>query len=131
MLTPRLSRECAECLRWLHVNLVLSPGVPCSSEQLRQLADAVGDNDVSRPTATTVGQAPCCCGVSIGSPSALLVMTDVGPHSDGGCVDDVSRRGRIVVREDDERPTLGQCQGAVVSGLLSSGERRAVERVWR
>ncbi len=38
-----------ECLQWLHTNLVLSPGMPLSSEQLRQLADAVGVDDVRLP----------------------------------------------------------------------------------
>jgi hypothetical protein len=40
------SGDASACLRWLHVNLVLSRGVPLSEEQLRQLSRAVGDDAV-------------------------------------------------------------------------------------
>jgi hypothetical protein len=44
------SGDASACLRWLHVNLVLSRGVPLSEEQLRQLSHAVGDNAVGSST---------------------------------------------------------------------------------
>jgi hypothetical protein len=41
-----VSDDASACLRWLHVNVVLSRGVPLSEEQLRQLSQAVGDDAV-------------------------------------------------------------------------------------
>jgi hypothetical protein len=41
-----VSGDASACLRWLHVNVVLSRGVPLSEEQLRQLSHAVGDDAV-------------------------------------------------------------------------------------
>ncbi len=38
--------DMSACVRWLHVNLVLSRGVPLSEEQLRQLSHAVGNDAV-------------------------------------------------------------------------------------
>jgi hypothetical protein len=43
------SGDASACLRWLHVNLVLSRGIPLSEEQLRQLSRAVGDDAVRLP----------------------------------------------------------------------------------
>jgi hypothetical protein len=40
------SGDASACLRWLHVNLVLSRSVSLSEEQLRQLSHAVGDDAV-------------------------------------------------------------------------------------
>jgi hypothetical protein len=45
--------DTSACVRWLHVNLVLSRGVALSEEQLRQLAHAVGD-DAVRPSMVLV-----------------------------------------------------------------------------
>ncbi len=42
----RASGDTSACVRWLHVNLVLSRGVSLSEEQLRQLSHAVGDDAV-------------------------------------------------------------------------------------
>jgi hypothetical protein len=41
-----VSGDTSACVRWLHVNLVLSCGVSLSEEQLRQLSHAVGDDAV-------------------------------------------------------------------------------------
>ena len=41
-----VSGDTSACVRWLHVNLVLSRGVSLSEEQLRQLSHAVGDDAV-------------------------------------------------------------------------------------
>ena len=45
----RASGDTSACLRWLHVNVVLSRGVSLSEEQLRQLSHAVGDDAVRLP----------------------------------------------------------------------------------
>ena len=45
-LEPEPVADTSACVRWLHVNLVLSRGVSLSEEQLRQLSHAVGDDAV-------------------------------------------------------------------------------------
>ena len=63
-----VSGATSACVRWLHVNLVLSRGVSLSEEQLRQLSHAVGDDAVrssiavawTRVTAPTSTLRVCC-----------------------------------------------------------------------
>jgi hypothetical protein len=64
----RASGDTSACLRWLHVNVVLSRGVSLSEEQLRQLSHAVGDDAVrssiemvSRPRAHVDAQRVTVC----------------------------------------------------------------------
>jgi hypothetical protein len=54
MSTPE---DTSSCLRWLHANLILSPGVSLSEEQLRQLSLAVGEDAVSSVVCVCV----CVC----------------------------------------------------------------------
>ena len=49
-----VSGDTSACVRWLHVNLVLSRGVSLSEEQLRQLSHAVGDDAVRSSIASGV-----------------------------------------------------------------------------
>jgi hypothetical protein len=55
-----LSSDALEGLRWLHVNLVQSCGVPLSPQQLLQLEHAVGNDAVRvrRRVAVAVPGAP-------------------------------------------------------------------------
>jgi hypothetical protein len=86
------SGDTSACLRWLHVNLVLSRSVSLSEEQLRQLSHAVGDDAVRLPIAL---EPPRPLTRSVVRPA---LMTDAGAHGDGRGCDDGPRRRRDVVR---------------------------------
>ncbi len=45
----RLSSRQLQCLRWLHVNVVEAPATSLTTQQLQELRDAVGDDEVSCP----------------------------------------------------------------------------------
>ena len=64
-----VSGDMSACVRWLHVNLVLSRSVSLLEEQLRQLSHAVGDDAVRSSIAVAWTRVPAptltlrvCCG---------------------------------------------------------------------
>jgi hypothetical protein len=114
------SGDTSACLRWLHVNLVLSRSVSLSEEQLRQLSHAVGDDAVRLPIAL---EPPRPLTRSVVRPA---LMTDAGAHGDGRGCDDGPRRRRDVVRGPHRGSTVGRRQGHGVRRLLHRGVVHAV-----